>query len=233
MNQKGYAIAIDGPVAAGKGTVAGKLAEKLHGFHLNTGAMYRCLALYCIEHYVDATSKQAVIQALHKTWFDLTDSSVKLNDVDVTQRIKERDVTTLVPIVAAIGEVRSEMVKRQREIGLKMIEKGKIVLTEGRDVATKIFPDAKLKVFLTARPEVRARRRFEQMGGDRNSKVSFQDILADTKDRDYKDIHRKESPLVSDPKAYGYFLVDDSDQTEDATIAAVLQEIERIDHDTH
>lgn len=222
MNQTVNAIAIDGPVAAGKGTIASLISKKIHGFHLNTGAMYRCLALYCLEHNVNLRDKQAVTQALSHTWFDLDKQTVKLNDVDVTDRIKQRDVTLLVPKVAAIGEVRQEMVKRQREIGLKMIEKGYVVLTEGRDAATKIFPDAKLKVFLTARPEVRAQRRYEQMGGKENSSITLDQILLDTNDRDYKDTHRKESPLVSDPTSHGYIVLDNSDMNEEETVRTVL-----------
>lgn len=223
----GFAIAIDGPVAAGKGTVAGLLAEKLHGFHLNTGAMYRCLALYCIQHSIDTKDHQAVIHALSEIWFDLDHTSVRLNNEDVTERIKQRDVTSLVPKVAAIAAVRQEMVKRQREIGLRMIEKGYIVLTEGRDAATKIFPDARLKIFLTARPEIRAQRRYEQMGGGNNSTISFDQILADTKERDYKDTHRSVDPLVSDPEAFGYVIVDDSDLSEGQTLEIILQELNK------
>lgn len=227
MTNKGFAIAIDGPVAAGKGTVAGLLAQKLHGFHLYTGAMYRCLALYCLENAIDTASKTAIVEALSKIWFDLDHNSVVLNGTDVTERIKERDVTTLVPKVAAIREVREEMVKRQRDIGLRMIDKGYIVLTEGRDAATKIFPDAKLKIFLTASPEVRARRRFEQMGGENNSAISYEQILQDTKERDDKDTQRSVDPLVSDPEKYGYFVLDDSHESADQTIEAILQELHK------
>lgn len=227
MIQKGFAIAIDGPVAAGKGTVAGLLAEKLHGFHLYTGAMYRCLALYCLEEQVDPSNKEAVVEALSKIWFDLDHNSVVLNGKDVTERIKERDITTLVPTVAAIREVREEMVKRQREIGLRMIEKGYIVLTDGRDAATKIFPDAKLKLFLTASPEVRAKRRFEQLGGEQNKEISYEKILEETKQRDYEDTHRSASPLVSEPEKYGYFVVNDSDQSEEQTITVIMNELRK------
>lgn len=227
MSQKGFAIAIDGPVAAGKGTVAGLLGEKLHGFHLNTGAMYRCLALYCLENNIPLTDNEKVIEALDKIWFDLDHNMVELNGENVTERIKERDVTSNVPKVAAIKEVRQEMVKRQREIGLRMIEKGYIVLTEGRDAATKIFPDARLKIFLTASPEERAKRRFEQMGGKNNSTISYEQILADTKDRDYKDTHRAVDPLVSDPEAFGYFVLDDTGQSEEQTLAIVMRELEK------
>ena len=227
MMQKGFAIAIDGPVAAGKGTVAGLLAEKLHGFHLYTGAMYRCLALHCLEKHVDTTNKDAVIHALSEIWFDLDHNVVILNGKDVTERIKERDVTSLVPTVAAIREVREEMVKRQREIGLKMIGKGYIVLTEGRDAATKIFPEAKLKIYLTASPEVRAKRRFEQMGGLQNSSITYEQILEDTKQRDYEDTHRLVDPLVSEPEKYGYFVVNDSDQSEEQTITVIMSELQK------
>lgn len=227
MASKGFAIAIDGPVAAGKGTVAGLLAHTLHGFHLNTGAMYRCLALYCIENAIPVTDQQQVIKALEHIWFDLDHNKVELNGRAVTERIKERDVTTLVPKVAAIREVREEMVKRQREIGLKMIAKGYVVLTEGRDAATKIFPDAKLKIFLTASAEERAKRRFEQMGGKNNSTITYEQILADTKDRDYKDTHRSVDPLVSNPKAFGYFVLDDTGQTEEQTLEKVLKELKK------
>lgn len=225
MADKGFAIAIDGPVAAGKGTVAGLLAQKLHGFHLNTGAMYRCLALYCIENKIPVTDHEQVIASLSKIWFDLDHNKVELNGVDVIERIKQRDVTSVVPKVAAIRDVRLEMVKRQREIGLRMIEKGYVVLTEGRDAATKIFPDARLKIFLTASPEVRAKRRYEQMGGTQNSTISFDQILADTKDRDYKDTHRSVDPLVSEPEKYGYFILDDSDLSEIATIDIITKEL--------
>ncbi|HYK08554.1 MAG TPA: (d)CMP kinase [Candidatus Eisenbacteria bacterium] len=226
--QETHAIAIDGPVAAGKGTIASLLSKRLNGFHLNTGAMYRCLALYCLEHNVNTQNKQEVIEALSQTRFDLDNTSVSLNGVDVTERIRKHDVNQLVPKVAAIAEVRAEMVKRQREIGLKMIEKGFVVLIDARDAATKIFPDAKLKLFLTARPEVRAKRRYEQMGGKNNHTITFDQILADTNDRDYKDIHRSASPLVSNPKEYGYVVLDNSDMTEEETVAEVMQEWEKV-----
>ncbi|HET9946647.1 MAG TPA: (d)CMP kinase [Patescibacteria group bacterium] len=221
----GFAIAIDGPVAAGKGTIAGLLAHHLHGFHLNTGAMYRCLALFCLENGISVSDQKAVVEALTHVWFDMTDDAVFMNGEDVTEKLKQRSVTTTVPKVAAIREVREEMVKRQREIGLKKIENGNVVIAEGRDAATKIFPDAKMKIFLTARPEIRAQRRFEQMGGKHNATISYDQILADTKERDYKDTHRTVDPLVSDPEEYGYMVLDDSDLNEEETIEKVLKEL--------
>src|SRR6185437_15154736 len=112
--------------------------------------MYRCLALYCLENNIPANKPPLVAEALSRIWFDLEPTTVFLNDVDVTEKIKQRAVTQLVPKVAAIGDVRVEMVKRQQEIGRKKIERGMVVIAEGRDAATKIFPEARLKVFLTA-----------------------------------------------------------------------------------
>lgn len=223
----GYAIAIDGPVAAGKGTVAQLLSEKLHGFHLNTGAMYRCLALVCLRNHIDVRNKEAVLAELAKITITLVSQAVYVNNEDVTEAIKERVVTQLVPKIAAIGEVRAEMVKRQRAIGTEKMQEGFIVIVEGRDAATKIFPDAQLKIFLTASAEVRAKRRFEQMGGENASQTPFEQILTDTKERDYKDTHREVDPLVKEPEKFGYFVLDDSTLSEKETIHAVLQEIER------
>lgn len=216
------AIAIDGPVAAGKGTIAAAISRQLHGFHLNTGAMYRCLALYCLENSISVQKKDLVIDGLSKIWFDLEPDKVFLNDTDVTERIKKRDVAQLVSKIAMIAQVREEMVKRQQEIGRKKIAHGMVVIAEGRDAATKIFPDAKLKLFLTARAEIRARRRFEQMGGVNNHTITFEQILADTNERDTRDYERKVDPLVKDPDEYGYVVIDNSDMNEEQTVAAVL-----------
>jgi cytidylate kinase len=227
----GYAIAIDGPVAAGKGTVAQLLAEKLHGFHLNTGAMYRCLALVCLRNNTNVQDVESVLQLLTGITFSLDDTGIFINGENVTDAIKARPVTQLVSKVAAIGVVRAEMVQKQRAIGIKKMQAGSIVIAEGRDAATRIFPDATLKIFLTAKPEVRAKRRFEQMGGREGSSSSLDQILIDTKERDDKDMNRAVDPLVKEPERFGYFVLDDSNLSEQATIAAVLQEIERRKHD--
>lgn len=228
MSHNLHAIAIDGPVAAGKGTIAKLLGAKLHGFNMNTGAMYRCIALYCMHNNVPMQKTDHVIAVLPKITIDLEDEKVFLNGKDVTQDLKKRDVSQFSAKVAAIREVRESMVKRQQEIGLLKMAKGMVVVAEGRDAATKIFPDAQLKVFLTARPEVRAKRRYEQMGGEANHTITFEQILQDTNDRDYKDIHRKESPLVSDPQAHGYVVLDNSDMNEQETVDAVLDEWEKV-----
>ena len=223
-----HAIAIDGPVAAGKGTIAKLLGVKLHGFNMNTGAMYRCVALFCMQHAVPMQKAEKVIAVLPEMTIDLEDERVFLNGKDVTEDLKKRDVSQFSAKVAAIREVREAMVKRQQEIGLAKMARGIVVIAEGRDAATKIFPDAQLKIFLTARPEVRAKRRFEQMGGEANHTITFDQILEDTNDRDYKDITRKESPLVSDPEKHGYVVLDNSDMNEEDTVEAVLQQWKKV-----
>ncbi len=223
-----HAIAIDGPVAAGKGTIATALSKRLKGFHLNTGAMYRCLALYCLEQNIPVQKVDQVIAGLSRIWFDLEPDKVFLNGVDVTEKIKQRAVTQLVAKVAAIGQVREEMVKRQQEIGRKKIAQGMIVIAEGRDAATKIFPDALLKIFLTARPEIRAQRRFEQMGGKNNHTITYEQILSDTNERDRRDYERKVDPLVKNPKEMGYVVLDNSDLSEEETVQAVADAWEKI-----
>ncbi len=223
MTQQAFAIAIDGPVASGKGTIAKLLAEKLHGFHMNTGAMYRALTLYCLENNIDLHNSHAVIAALSSLTFSL-DNGVYMNAKEVTEEIKKREVTQAVPIVAAIAGVREKMVKRQRAIGLEKIAQGEIVLVDARDAATKIFPDAALKIFLTASLEVRARRRFAQV----KSGESYEQILEDTEKRDYQDTHRVSVPLVSDPQKHGYLVIDNSSLSEDDTIALILKKIEEI-----
>lgn len=228
MSQKLNAIAIDGPVAAGKGTIAQLLSTKLNGFNLNTGAMYRCVALYCIRHTIPMQKADRVIQALPEISIDLNDEKVFLNGEDVTNEVKKREVSQSSAKVAAIAQVREAMVKRQQEIGLLKMEKGQIVIAEGRDAATKIFPEALLKIFLTARPEVRAKRRYEQMGGNANHTISFQQILADTNERDNRDYERKTDPLVREPEKYGYVVLDNSDMNEEETVQEVLQEWEKL-----
>ena len=232
MTQQQLTIAIDGPVAAGKGTIAALLAQKLHGFHLYSGAMYRCVALYCVRNNIDMLDSEAVISALSSMQFDLEPDKAFLNGEEVTEIIKQRNIASLTPIIAAIAEVRAKLVERQQEIAEEKAAKGMIVIAEGRDAATKILPRAFLKVFLTATPEVRAERRLAQMKQLGKSMV-FEDVLKDTIDRDKKDTQRDADPLVSDPKSYGYLIVDDSTMSEEQTIDTIIKELERKQHDSH
>lgn len=224
---KGLIIAIDGPVAAGKGTIAPELSERLQGFYLYTGATYRCLALYCLEHSIDVTDKEAVIAQLPKVEIDLRDGKVILNGREVTQEIKGIEVARNTPVVAAIPEVRREMVRRQQQIGNIRRSEGQTVLVEGRDIATVVFPDAELKVFLTATPKVRAQRRLEQHRIMGNTTVTFEDVLSDLQKRDKEDTERVIDPLVKDPENHGYFIVDNTGMSESETVDIIIKELQK------
>ncbi len=224
---KGIIIAIDGPVAAGKGTIAPELSERLHGFYLYTGATYRCLALYCLENGVDFSDTKAIISQLPNVTIDLLDRKVMLNGREVTQEIKGIEVARNTPLVAAIPGVRKEMVRRQQEIGNMRREEGQTVLVEGRDIATVVFPDAELKVFLTATPEVRAQRRLEQHQIMGNSTVTFEDVLSDLQKRDKEDTERVADPLVKDPENHGYFIVDNTGMSESETVDIIIEELQK------
>jgi len=225
--QKGFIVAIDGPVAAGKGTIAPGLAEKLNGFYLYTGATYRSLALYCLENDIEVTDSMTVIAALPDVHIDLVGEKVFLNNKDVTERIKEVDVARAVPKVAAFPAVRQRMVARQQEIAHERIEEGKIIVIEGRDTATVVFPNAELKVFLTAETTVRAQRRLAQFVIAGDKKLSLQQVFEDIQLRDKEDTQRSADPLVTDPENHGYFLVDNSYLSEPETVQIIVDELKR------
>lgn len=219
---KGFVIAIDGPVASGKGTIASLLAEKLFGFHLYTGAFYRCVALYCIENGIDLLNEELVYKALDHIIVDLTEYTVFLNDQEVSERIKEKDVARGSSVIAVYPMVRKWAVGRQQEIAEREKQKGKAVIAEGRDTGTVIFPKADLKIFLTADPLIRAKRRKTQEG----LVEPVEDVLKTIKERDKRDIEREADPLVKNPREYGYVVIDNSGQTEEETINTILQELQ-------
>lgn len=224
---KGFVIAIDGPVAAGKGTISPLLAKNLNGFYLYTGAMYRCLALLCIKRGIDTKDENTVVNILPEFKINVSDNKVFLNGEDVTERIKAEDVAIAASKVAVVKKVREEMVSIQREIANKLIDEGKIVIAEGRDTATRVFPNAKLKIFLTATPEVRTKRRLLQIE-ERGEKAKFENVLKDVELRDTQDSDREIDPLVKNPQAFGYFVLNDSEMSEEETIKTIIKEVEKI-----
>lgn len=222
--QKGFSIAIDGPVAAGKGTIAPKLARKLNGFYLYTGAMYRCVALYCLKNNIDLDNEKQVEEVLSYVDVDFTKDKILLNKEDVTDKIKEEVVAMSSSKVALYEKVRKELVFLQKRIVEKALRKGITVVAEGRDTGTKVMPNADLKVFLTASPKIRAQRRLEQII-KRGEKEDFETVLEDVLKRDKQDSEREIDPLVKDPKAFGYFVLDDSEMSEEETIEEIIKKI--------
>lgn len=189
-------IAIDGPAGAGKSTLASRLARKLGYLNIETGAMYRALALKAIENDVDVDDENALVNLALDSKITLEPqidgNRVKLDNTDVSKRIREKDVTDAASRVSIHPAVRSWMVRKQRELGVA----GGVVM-EGRDIGTAVFPDAEVKIFLDAAPEVRGNRRFQQ---DQASEPSAA-VLAEMRARDERDRTRTVSPLVAAPDA--------------------------------
>lgn len=225
--KQGFVIAIDGPVASGKGTLAPILAQKLNGFYLYTGAMFRTLALYCIQHNINFEDTDKIVQELPNVHIDLDGNRVVLNGQDVTERIKEADVAKGSSPVAVSETVRRHFAQLQRQIAQKYIDQGKAVVAEGRDVGTIVFPNADFKLFLTATPDTRTERRLAQYREKGNSEISFEEVLQDTHERDERDTNRLYAPLPKNPKELGYIILDNSKMSEEETMDAIIGELEK------
>jgi CMP/dCMP kinase len=207
-------IAIDGPAGAGKSTIASRLARKLGYVNLESGAMYRALALKAIEQDASFDDEGGLVKLAHQSRIQLEPTRdgnrTLLNGHDVSARIRERDVTEAASRVSVHPGVREWMVARQREMG----EGGGVVM-EGRDIGTKVFPDADLKIFLDADPVVREQRRMEQQ---KIKGVVAANVAADLRERDHRDRTRAASPLVAAADAR---VIDSSKLSEDEVLAQV------------
>ena len=193
-------VAIDGPAGAGKSTIAKELARVLQLPYLDTGAMYRGITCAALRSGVDPNNEEAVAKLAITTVLDISNDGLLVDGVDATSDIRGDAVTRAVSAVAANSDVRRELRERQR---VWVAERGGGVV-EGRDIATVVFPDARLKVYLTASPLVRAQRRVAQIGGD------VDQIARDIAERDHKDSTRVDSPLRESENA---IVVDTSDRT--------------------
>ena len=207
-------IAIDGPAGAGKSTIASRLARKLGYVNLESGAMYRALALKAIEWDVSFDDEPALLQLAEKSRIKLEPSlggnRVLLDNKDVSSRIRERDVSEAASRVSIHPQVREWMVAHQREMGI-----GGGVIMEGRDIGTKVFPDADLKIFLDADPVVREQRRLDQQ---KIKGPSAQDMGAELRERDQRDRTRAASPLVPAEDAV---MLDSTRMSEDEVLSRV------------
>lgn len=211
-----YIIALDGPSGSGKSTIANLLANKLKISYLNTGSMYRALTLYFLENNIKK-SDNIDIKILKKINIDINEDKVFLNGKDVSQEIRDKEVTENVSWVSSIPIVREYLVEMQRNIS-----KNKSIILDGRDIGTVVFPNAKYKFYLVASSYVRAKRRFEQNEIDK----SFEEIKEDIEKRDYLDSHREISPLK---KAEDAIEIDSSDLTIDQTIEKILEKMDKED----
>ena len=186
---KNYIIALDGPAGSGKSTIAKVIAKNFGLTYLDTGAMYRMVALYILENNIDFNNVADVEKILNNIKVDIIDDKFILNGKDVSLEIRTPEVTKIVSPVSAIKAVRVKLVDLQREIS-----KGKKVILDGRDIGTVVFPNADLKIFLVASPEERAKRRVKDYAS-KGITEDFETVLKDILERDHTDSTRKESPL--------------------------------------
>jgi cytidylate kinase len=186
-------IAIDGPAGAGKSTLAAHLARRFGFLNLETGAMYRALALKAIERDMDFDDEAALMELAQFTRLTLEPqmegNRVLLDGLDVSRRVRDADVTEAASKVSVHPALRAWMVQQQRRMG----ERGGVVM-EGRDIGTAVFPDAEVKIFLDAAPEVRGSRRYQQRAPEQ-AKVTEEAVLREMRERDERDRNRAESPL--------------------------------------
>ncbi len=221
MRPKGLLITIDGPAGAGKSTIARALAKELGYLYLDTGAMYRAVALAAQRKGL-LGEEEAISRLCEELSLELRPGeaglSVFLNGEDVSQEIRTPEIDRLSSIVASIPGVRRCLQRRQRALG----EAGGVV-AEGRDMGSHVFPDADLKFFLTANPEVRARRRYEELRA-KGQEISLEEVLAEVLARDRRDQEREIAPLVV-PE--GAIIIDTSDLSREEVLSLLLERVRR------
>ena len=210
MAEKKIIITIDGWSSCGKSTLAKQLAEKLRYTYIDSGAMYRAITLYFLRNHVDWTDSKAVVKALTEIHIEFVQnegnktSEIILNGENVEYLIRDLVVAEKVSEVAAIKEVRDFAVKQQQALGTK-----RAIVMDGRDIGTVVFPEAELKIFMTADNAVRVERRFRELYA-KNPNISIEEVKNNLEMRDYIDSHREISPLT---KAADALVLDNSNLT--------------------
>lgn len=211
-------IAIDGPVGAGKSTIADEVASRLGILHLDTGAMYRAVGLAVLQHGVDLQDEEAVTDLCKQSQVDVryeNGAQVTLLDGrDVTGMIRSQEVGTAASAVSRYAGVRRLLVQRQQELA-----QTQPMLLDGRDIGTVVLPNAPVKVYLTATPEARAMRRLKQLL-EKGDTADFAEVLAEVNARDEQDMNRAVDPLR---QAEDAIVVDSSDLTFEETVQAILR----------
>ena len=216
----GFIVAVDGPAGSGKGSITKMVAERLNLTAIDTGAMYRCVALVMLEQDVKIEETEKIAELLKNIKIEFVEDEngkkVFLNGKDVTLTIRTKEVTEYVSPISVLGIVREHMVKMQREMA-KSID----VIMEGRDIGTTVFPNADVKIYLDATQEERAQRRLKQ-NKENGIDIPFEEILKNVIDRDYRDSHRELSPLT---QASDAIYVDSTKMTIEEVVEAVIKVI--------
>ena len=226
---KKLTIAIDGYSSCGKSTLAKALAVRLGYAYVDSGAMYRCVTLYCLRKGILKDGRfleQEVVKVLPEIELSfrynlsLKASETFLNGENVEKQIREKEVSENVSHISVLRDVRTKMVALQREMG-----KDKGVVMDGRDIGTNVFPDAELKLFMTADLEVRTQRRLYELMS-KGYQVSFEEVKKNLLSRDYEDTHRKENPLI---KADDAIVLDNTDLDKEEQLEFVMKLVQEFD----
>lgn len=213
-------IAIDGYSSCGKSTLAKALAKKLHYIYIDTGAMYRAVTLYFQRNNIDLNNDEQIREALKHIHLNFHSrdyqTHITLNDEEVSEEIRRMDVSQLVSEVSTIKAVRKELVKQQQRMG-----RSKNVVMDGRDIGTIVFPDAAVKIFMTADPKIRAERRYKELLA-KGETISMEEVFENIAHRDFIDTTRKESPLV---RAHDAIILDNTELNEAEQLQFVLDRV--------
>ena len=224
MSEIHYSIALDGPAGAGKSTVAKAIAEKLSWVYVDTGAMYRALALYFIEKELAPEDEAGISEAAAGAEVSISypdgTRHVLLNGEDVTGKLREETVSAMASKSSQYAAVRARLLSLQRELA-----RTADVIMDGRDIGTVVLPEATLKVFLTASPRIRAERRYEQLRQQGKLQgATLSEIEAEIRDRDHRDSHRENAPLR---QAEDAILLDSTSLTEEEVVLRIVEALSR------
>ncbi len=215
------AIAIDGPAGAGKSTIAKTVSKQLSYIYVDTGALYRSIALSILKSKIDIKDISAVKTLLENTKVEIKfvngEQRVFLNGEDVSEKIRTTEVSMMASASSAIPEVRAFLLELQRSIARE-----NNVIMDGRDIGTVVLPGAQVKIFLTASAECRAKRRYDDYISAGNISESYEKILADIKERDYNDSHRAIAPLKP---AEDSVVIDTSDDTLEQSVQRIINTV--------
>ena len=214
----GYNIAIDGPAGAGKSTIAKLVAKKKGYIYVDTGAMYRGLAIHFLDQGIHAQETDKVIKACQNAQvtirYEEGVQQVYLNGKNITSRLREEEVGNMASVTSAIPEVRAKLLELQQNLAHTQD-----VIMDGRDIGTCVLPNADVKVFLTASVETRAKRRYQELQ-EKGIACDLEEIKSDIQERDHRDMTREIAPLKQAEDAY---LVDSSDMTIDEVVDAIVE----------
>ncbi len=218
MKAGNFVIAIDGFSSCGKSTVAKALAKQLNFVFVDSGAMYRAVTLYFMRHQIDIQNPEAVDQAIENIHIDLVPlpekTQVLLNGEDISDAIRTMEISEYVSEVSAIKAVRHAMVKQQQALGAK-----RNIVMDGRDIGTTVFPNAHLKIFMTASPQVRAERRYAELTA-KGELLTMEDVKENLAHRDHIDSTREESPLR---QAEDAIVLDNSEMNQEEQLEFVVK----------